>query len=45
MSTSVEKRRKVRSLEARRDALMEKKTKSVAELAVVRTQLKIMRKK
>ncbi|MCI0439351.1 MAG: hypothetical protein L0177_09500 [Chloroflexi bacterium] len=40
---NVEARRKVRAVEARRDALMEKKRKTSIELAATRAQLKSMR--
>jgi hypothetical protein len=38
--TSIDKRRKVRELEARRDALLVSKQKNVTELAKVRAELK-----
>jgi len=42
--TSIEKRRKVRQLEAKRDALMASKQKSLAELAKTRAELKSTKK-
>lgn len=41
--SSIEKRRKLRALEAKRDALLESKTKSATELAKVRAELKSVR--
>jgi hypothetical protein len=44
MATSVDKRRKIRALEAKRDSLQEAKSKNLAELAKVRAELKHQRK-
>jgi len=44
MATSIEKRRKVRALEAKRDKLMENKSKATAELSKVRAELKHTRR-
>jgi hypothetical protein len=41
--TSLEKRRKVRELEAKRDALLQAKKKNHSELAKVRAELKVVR--
>jgi hypothetical protein len=42
-TSSIEKRRRIRALEAKRDVLMESKTKSQTELAKVRAELKSVR--
>lgn len=42
--SSIEKRRKIRALEARRDTLMQKSNSAKQELAAVRLQLKSVRK-
>ena len=44
MATSVEKRRKIRALEAKRDTLIESKKKSISDLAKIRAELKHLRK-
>jgi len=44
MATSIEKRRRVRALEAKRDKLLEQKQRSIQALATVRAQLKQERK-
>ena len=41
--SSIEKRRKIRALEAKRDLLMASKSKSTTELAKVRAELKSVR--
>jgi len=41
--TSVEKRRKLRALEAKRDSLLESKTKNRSELAKIRAEIKMLR--
>ena len=41
--SSIDKRRKIRALEAKRDALLEGKNKSASELAKVRAELKTVR--
>jgi hypothetical protein len=41
--TSLEKRRKVRELEARRDALLSSKKKTAVDLSKVRAELKLVR--
>lgn len=42
--SNIDKRRKVRALEAKRDKLLESKQKSVTGLATVRAELKQLRK-
>jgi len=44
MATSVEKRRQVRALEAKRDALIQNKQKQATQLAMVRVELAKKRK-
>lgn len=43
MATSIQDRRKRRELEAKRDKLLEMKTKNKNELAKVRAELKVTR--
>lgn len=43
-ASNIEKRRKIRALEAKRDALMEAKGKNASELAKVRAELKHQRR-
>lgn len=43
-SSNIDKRRKIRALEAKRDQLTETKNKSVSELAKIRAELKHARK-
>jgi hypothetical protein len=43
MATNVEKRRRIRALEAKRDQLMQSKVKNVTELAKIRAELKSVR--
>jgi len=44
MATTIEKRRKIRALEAKRDSLLEQAKKAKAGLATVRADLKHARK-
>jgi len=44
MASSLEQRRRIRALEAKRDMLMESKKKNASELAKVRAELKHQRK-
>jgi len=41
--SNIERRRKIRALEARRDSLMQAKNKNQSELAKVRAELKTVR--
>jgi len=43
--SNIELRRKIRQLEAKRDKLLETKAKAIAGLAVVRAELKNIRKR
>jgi predicted nucleic acid-binding Zn-ribbon protein len=43
MATNIERRRRIRALEAKRDSLMQNKNKNQAELAKVRAELKTVR--
>jgi len=43
-TSSLEKRRKIRALEARRDALMKKRTDADGDLKKVRVELKHLKK-
>ena len=44
MSSNISKRRKLRALEAKRDALSERQAKDKVALAALRAELKSMRK-
>lgn len=41
--TNIERRRKIRALEAKRDSLMQSKNRNQSELAKVRAELKTVR--
>lgn len=45
MATNIEKRRKIRALEAKRDTLLQQKQKATSGLAIVRAELKSLRKR
>lgn len=44
MAKTIEQRRKIRALEAKRDQLLETKSRAVSELAKIRAELKHHRK-
>jgi len=44
MAKTIEQRRKLRTMEAKRDALLAKKTQAVSGLAVVRAEIRHLRR-